>query len=57
MTEKNVFKKVWKRHPDGLLCCPSPLVLNNLQGHLILETNDILKEGKTDMMLIPVGLT
>lgn len=59
--EKNLMidwvKKVWQRRPGGLLRRPSLLVLDSFRGHLMQEVKDVLKEGKTDMALIPGGLT
>lgn len=36
------IKKVWKRHPDGLLCHLILLVLVSFCGHLMQEVKDIL---------------
>ncbi|KAH8019839.1 hypothetical protein HPB51_022811 [Rhipicephalus microplus] len=49
-------KTVWARRPGGLLL-PSMLVLDSVRGHLVDRVRDELKELRTDLAVIPGGLT
>lgn len=49
-------KTVWGRRPGGLLL-PSMLVLDSFRGHLVDRVRNELKELRTDLAVIPGGLT
>jgi hypothetical protein len=48
---------VWGQRPGALLRQPSLLVWDSSHGHLGTDTNSILTEMKTDLAVIPGGLT
>jgi hypothetical protein len=50
-------RTVWGRWPDILLQRPSLLVWNSFRRHLGDDTKRILTEMKTDLAVIPGGLT
>lgn len=48
---------VWCRRPGGLLRLQSLLVLDSYRGHLTDGVKKQLKEGKSDLAVIPGGMT
>lgn len=51
------IEKVWKRRPGALLRKKSLLVLDSFRGHLIQDVKSRLQDAKTDLAVIPGGLT
>jgi hypothetical protein len=51
------FEKIWSRRPGGLLRKPALLVLDQFAAHLTPNTKRIAKTMKTDLAVIPGGLT
>jgi len=52
-----VIHAVWNRRPGALLRKPSLLVWDSFHGHLGDDTKRLLSEMKTDLAVIPGGLT
>ncbi|KAJ4436451.1 hypothetical protein ANN_19084 [Periplaneta americana] len=50
-------RTVWNKRPGALLRKPSLLVWDSFRGHLGDDTKRFLTEMKTDMAVIPGGLT
>lgn len=50
------IKTVWGRRPGGLLY-PSMLVLDSFRGHLVERVREKFRELRTDIAVIPGGLT
>lgn len=50
------IKTVWGRQPGALLY-PAMLVLDSFRGHLVEGVREKLKELRTDIAVIPGGLT
>lgn len=48
---------VWEKRPGGLLRLPALLVLDSYRGHLVEPVRNRLAECRTDMAVIPGGLT
>ena len=54
---KDWVNKVWNRRSGALLKKPAMLVLDSFRGHLVDDVKRELSEGKTDLVIIPGGLT
>lgn len=51
------IKCVWERRPGALLQLRSMLLLDSFRGHLTDDVKKRLKDGKTDQVIIPGGMT
>uniref|UniRef100_A0A8C4RKQ3 HTH CENPB-type domain-containing protein n=1 Tax=Erpetoichthys calabaricus TaxID=27687 RepID=A0A8C4RKQ3_ERPCA len=51
------LKCVWQRRPGSLLKMPNMLVMDSFRGHLTEGVKKRLKDGKTDQVIIPRGMT
>lgn len=51
------IRLVWNRRPGALFQRPSMLVLDSYRGHLTADVKRSLSDGKTDLVVIPGGLT
>lgn len=51
------IKTVWNVRPGALLKQPAMLVLDSFRGHLVNEVKQLLKDNKTQQVVIPGGLT
>lgn len=51
------IKTVWGSRPGALLRLPSLLVLDSFRGHIVKSVKTTLTEMKTDLAVIPGGLT
>lgn len=50
-------KLVWEKRPGALLRLPSMIVLDSYKGHLTENVKDRLKGHKSDLVIIPGGMT
>lgn len=51
------IRLVWNRRPGALFQRPNMLVLDSFRGHLTASVKRALCDGKTDLVVIPGGLT
>lgn len=51
------IRTVWGNRAGSLLRCPALLVLDSFRGHLTENTKKLLETMKTDLAVIPGGLT
>uniref|UniRef100_A0A8C4S949 HTH CENPB-type domain-containing protein n=1 Tax=Erpetoichthys calabaricus TaxID=27687 RepID=A0A8C4S949_ERPCA len=51
------LKCVWQCWPGSLLKMPNMLVMDSFRGHLTEVVKERLKDGKTDQVIIPRGMT
>lgn len=51
------FGKIWSRRPGGLLKKPALLVFDQFRAHLTEETKKLVQEARTQLAVIPGGLT
>jgi hypothetical protein len=51
------IKRLWKRRPGALITLNRMLVLDNVQMHTTDQEKLMLTNGKTDIAIIPGGLT
>lgn len=51
------IRTVWNRRPGALLRCPNMLVLDAFRGHLTASVKQALRDGRTDLVVIPGGMT
>lgn len=54
---KDWVKCVWNNRPGALLKQPAMLVLDSFRGHLVQPVKTAIEEGKTELVIIPGGLT
>jgi len=54
---KDWVDKVWDRRPGALRTQKAMLVLDSFQGHLNEDVKTKLQRGRTDMVVIPGGVT
>lgn len=50
-------RTVWDRRPGALLRCRNMLVLDAFRGHLTASVKQALRDGRTDLVVIPGGMT
>ncbi|KAH7978248.1 hypothetical protein HPB49_004910 [Dermacentor silvarum] len=53
----NWIQTVWNRRLGALLRCPSMLVLDAFRGHLTAGVKQALRDGRTELAIIPGGMT
>ena len=51
------LENVWGRRPGALLNLPSMLCLDTFQGHLTDEIKNKIHRLKSELVVIPVGMT
>lgn len=51
------IRTVWNRRPGALLQHRNMLVLDAFRGHLTASVKEALRDGKTDLVVIPGGMT
>lgn len=51
------IRTVWNKRPGAMLAKKSLLVLDSFRGHLTQKVKEELRESRTDMAVIPGGLT
>lgn len=51
------IRTVWNRRPGALLQRRNMLVLDAFRGHLTTSVKEALRDGKTDLVVIPGGMT
>jgi hypothetical protein len=51
------IKRIWRRHPGALLTLNRMLILDNSQRHATDQEKMMFTNDKTDIAIIPGGLT
>jgi len=54
---KDWLQKVWGARPGALLRLPAMLALDAFRGHLTPEVKSEMRKQKTEMVVIPAGMT